>query len=163
MATATVYQLEESREGAAWTLIHQDGSGGATVWNRGDGRYGYRVRGCNPAGCGPYGDAQFITVDLPPSTPTITFADLLRQTLNGRLVNQTCTIKWTAAAKTTNYELQSSDTGALLYRGPLNQIASRSKSEYCASNYAVRACGSGGCSTWSSPPFPATQRTEPMD
>ncbi|MGO1073479.1 hypothetical protein [Lysobacter sp. CA199] len=163
VATATVYQLEESREGAAWTLIYQDGRGDTTVWNRGDGRYGYRVRGCNPAGCGPYGDAQFITVDLPPSTPTITFADLLRQTLNGRLVNQTCTIKWTAAAKTTNYELQSSDTGALLYRGPLNQIASRSKSEYCASNYAVRACGSGGCSTWSSPPFPATQRTEPMD
>ncbi|ALN79552.1 RHS Repeat family protein [Lysobacter antibioticus] len=163
VATATVYQLEESREGAAWTLIHQDGSGGTTVWGRGDGRYGYHVRGCNPAGCGPYSEVKFITIDLPPATPTITLADWLRNTLSGRIVNDTCTVRWTAAAKTTAYELQSSDNGALLYRGTATQIASSTKGQYCTLNYAVRACGSGGCSAWSTPPFPATRRTEPMD
>ncbi|WP_408951510.1 hypothetical protein [Lysobacter sp. Hz 25] len=163
VATATVYQLEESREGTAWTLIHQDGSGGTTVWGRGDGRYGYRVRACNPAGCGSYSEVTFITVDLPPATPAITLADWLRNTLNGRIVNDTCTVRWTSTAKTTAYELQSSDNGALLYRGTSTQIASGSKGQYCTLNYAVRACGSGGCSAWSTPPFPATRRTEPMD
>ncbi|MGO1069704.1 hypothetical protein [Lysobacter sp. CA199] len=163
VATATTYQLEESREGTAWTLVHQDGSGGTTVWGRGDGRYGYRVRGCNPAGCGPYSDAQFITVDLPPATPTITYADWLRNTLNGRIVNNTCTLRWTAVAKATKYELQSTNNSAVLYSGTATQIVSGSNNQYCVPSYAVRACGSGGCSAWSSPPVPANQRTVPMD
>ncbi|MEH6414651.1 hypothetical protein [Pseudomonas sp. CGJS7] len=163
VATATVYHLEESREGAAWNLIHQDGSGGTTVGGRGDGRYGYRVRGCNPAGCGPYSDAQFITVDLPPATPKVTFADFLDSTRGGRLIKRTCTLQWTSAAKTTNYELQSADNGTLLYRGAVISIRSNTSGQYCAYNYAVRACGSGGCSAWSTPPFPATVREVSMD
>lgn len=163
IGTPTSYQLEESREGAAWTLLYQEPVLGKTVSGRGDGRYGYRVRGCNAAGCGPYSEVKFITIDLPPATPTITLADWLRNTLSGRIVNDTCTVRWTAAAKTTAYELQSSDNGALLYRGTATQIASSTKGQYCTLNYAVRACGSGGCSAWSTPPFPATRRTEPMD
>ncbi|WP_206409539.1 RHS repeat protein [Lysobacter enzymogenes] len=163
VGTPTSYQLEESREGAAWTLVYDEPVLGKTVWNRGDGRYGYRVRGCNAAGCGPYADVRFITVDLPPATPAITLADWLRNTLKGRVVNDTCTVRWNASAKTQNYELQSSDTGTLLYRGTATQVVSTSSGQYCALNYAVRACGTGGCSAWSTPAYPATRRTEPMD
>ncbi|MFD1297471.1 RHS repeat protein, partial [Lysobacter gummosus] len=163
VGTPTTYQLEESREGAPWSLLYEEPVLGKTVWNHGDGRYGYRVRGCNAAGCGPYSAAQFITVDLPPATPSITLADWLRNTLSGRIVNDTCTVHWTASAKTTAYELQSADSGALLYRGAANQIASSSSGQYCTLNYVVRACGSGGCSAWSSPAYPATRRTVPMD
>lgn len=163
IGTPTTYQLEESREGASWILLYQEPVLGKTVSGRGDGRYGYRVRGCNSAGCGPYAVTQFITVDLPPATPTITLADWLRNTLRGRIVLDTCIVRFTAVAKTVNYELQSSDNAALVYRGPANQLQSSSSGQYCALNYAVRACGTGGCSAWSTPAYPATRRTVPMD
>ncbi|QQP94770.1 RHS repeat protein [Lysobacter enzymogenes] len=161
--TATAYQLEGSREGAAWQLLYQAAANGTILGGLGDGRYGYRVRGCNPAGCGPYSDVRFIVVDLPPATPSITLADWLRNTLKGSVVNDTCTVRWTTTAKTQNYELQSADNGAQLYRGSATQAVSASSGQYCALNYAVRACGTGGCSAWSSPAYPATRRTEPMD
>ncbi|MBX9402508.1 hypothetical protein K4L06_14440 [Lysobacter sp. BMK333-48F3] len=161
--TATRYQLEESAGGGAWTLIYEANTGGATIWGRWDGTYGYRVRGCNDAGCGPYSSPGFITVDHPPAAPSINLADWLRNTLRGRVVLDTCTIRWNAVAKASSYQLQSTDNGAQLYSGSATQIQSGSSGQYCAYNYAVRACGSGGCSAWSSPPYPATRRTEAMD
>ena len=163
VATATYYQMDESREGAAWTGVYQDTATGVTVWNRDDGRYGYRARGCNAAGCGPYADARFITVDRPPATPAINMADWLINTMRGKPSVSTCTVRWSTSAKTTAYELQNADTGALLYRGTSNDIRSTSSGQYCAYNYNVRACGSGGCSAWSAPAYPATRRTVPMD
>ncbi|MBX9402505.1 hypothetical protein K4L06_14425 [Lysobacter sp. BMK333-48F3] len=160
---ATRYQLEESAGGGAWTLIYEANTGGATIWGRWDGTYGYRVRGCNDAGCGPYSSPGFITVDHPPAAPSINLADWLRNTLRGRVVLDTCTIRWNAVAKASSYQLQSTDNGAQLYSGSATQIQSGSSGQYCAYNYAVRACGSGGCSAWSSPPYPATRRTEAMD
>lgn len=161
--TATTYQLEESAGGGAWTLIYQENTGGATIWGRPDGTRGYRVRGCNAAGCGPYSQPGFISIDHPPGTPAINLADWLRNTLRGKIVMDTCTIRWGAVAKASSYQLQSTDTGAVLYSGAATQIQSSSSGQYCAYNYAVRACGSGGCSAWSSPPYPATRRTEAMD
>lgn len=159
---ATYYPLEESYEGGAWTLIQQDGSGGHTTWGRGNGRYGYRVRACNPAGCGPYSSVQFVTVILPPAVPQVNYADWLQHTRRGMVTRSTCFVRWTASPGTTRYELQSG-SGVARYSGPATQVQSASSGQYCAYDYVVRACGAGGCSAWSAPPFPTTVREESLD
>ncbi|MGN7916885.1 hypothetical protein [Lysobacter sp. 22409] len=74
-------------------MIYQENTGGATIWGRPDGTRGYRVRGCNAAGCGPYSQPGFISIDHPPGTPAINLADWLRNTLRGKIVMDTCTIR----------------------------------------------------------------------
>ncbi|WOB51583.1 hypothetical protein NYR97_09650 [Xanthomonas hydrangeae] len=49
-----------------------------------------------------------------------------------------------------------SSGGNALYTVP-NTYVSANGNAYCAYEYTVRACNAGGCSAWSSPPFPVTQ------
>ncbi|MCD0252519.1 hypothetical protein [Xanthomonas campestris] len=47
--------------------------------------------------------------------------------------------------------------GSILRGVDTSTYVSANGNAYCAYEYTVRACNAGGCSAWSSPPFPVTQ------
>ncbi|MFS8436584.1 RHS repeat protein [Xanthomonas campestris pv. campestris] len=146
------FQLEEDSNGAGWVQVY---AGAATSFDtsKGKGSYGYRARACNMAGCGPTSGIVTVTVSPPPATPVMQTANWL--STRTAPVQVWCEAGWSAVADAVEYQLQSSG-GNALYTGPSTYVSANGNA-YCAYEYTVRACNAGGCSAWSSPPFPVTQ------
>ena len=133
-AEATDYQVDESADGANWTLIAY----GRTVnlTKAAGGTFFYRGRACNPAGCGPSSGAGQIVVSGAPSVPTG-----LRFTRN---TTTQCEVTWNVSAGASYYQIRSGS----------GLIDSTSGSVYgyddrCRRPYTVRACNAQSCSAWS--------------
>ncbi|RRT95071.1 hypothetical protein, partial [Stenotrophomonas sp. 278] len=93
VADATGYQIDESADGANWTLIAYDRT--ATVTKGSGGTFYYRGRACNPAGCSASSGVGQIVVSGAPPVPTG-----LRFTRN---TTTQCEVTWTVSAGASYY------------------------------------------------------------
>lgn len=156
-AGATKYTLEQSFNGAAYTVV-QDTA--ALSWNASGkpaGSYAYRVKACNPDGCSAYSAVKTVVVTYPPaSAPTLSAP--------ASNITGSYTVPWTAVATATSYTLErnlNGGTWASAYSGSATSVA-QSVSVDGNYNYRVRACNVGGCGPWSATDTTVVQITPAM-
>jgi len=139
----TTYVLEERFNSGTWTTAY---SGGAALTKAFSGKqaglYAYRVKACNPYGCGPeISGANQVEVQYPPATPALTVP---ASSLNGSYV-----VSWTAVSGATNYLLDEAVNGGAFARiqdsaGTSISLSGRQTATY---SYRVTACRQRfGCS-----------------
>lgn len=151
----TYYQLQEHYSGTV-NVIHESGERGKLVSDRISGTWGYSVRGCNKAGCGPFSSPRMVQVLRVPDVPRITGSTQL-QTSHAPF-RIACSVSWTPIAHADRYQLQAYANGqlyAVQYDGPLTSVGSlwlnNQYTAQCAAGHVVRACNASGCSAWSNP------------
>lgn len=147
--TASSYQLEESVNGGAWTLIHNGGGNGVSLSGRSTATYGYRVRACNWAGCGPDSPVQYVAVDLAPPMPGDFKARYMVLTVNPP-IQTTWRFNWTAVPGATRYEIRRG-TGSSFYNGAANSyqwVTSGGPGSTGGYQFSLRACNAVACSGW---------------
>lgn len=141
---ATGYVLEENVDGGAWAQVY---NGTNLNWNA-TGKthghqYGYRAKVCLSTGCGNYGTAVSVTVDMSPETaPVLTVPNN---------PNPNYTVSWTPVATATSYEVQESGSGGVWSAFYSGSALSKSVTGHAGGvfNYQARACNTYGCGPWS--------------
>jgi predicted phage tail protein len=143
VAAATSYRLEESINGGGWSTIVDSASTSLSFSGRSNATYGYRVSGCNVAGCGPVSVVQSVTVRLSPPAPARLSVTIMPSGGNYRF-----TATWSSSPGATRYELQGRH-----YNGPLTSIqwTLPQQAADLSIEYYVRACDANGCSDWRGP------------
>ncbi len=143
VAGASSYELEQQHNGGGWTRVYFDAATSTVVSGRATGSYGFRVKGCNAAGCGPASAVEPIEVLVPPMPPTLNAP--------GNSPSGQYEIAWTGAATATGYSLEESANGgpwAQVYSGGATAatVSGRGNGSYA---YRVQACNSSGCGGYS--------------
>lgn len=136
---ADSYQLQESANGGAWTNVSSSGRS-KSFTKSAAGTYAYRVRACNPAGCGGYSATHSVSVTQGPPVPTG-----LAITLRGATE---CRVQWNASSGATSYNLKGPKF--TVYQGSQNSFIYDAQ---CHTSYSVQACNTTGCSAWSAPVY----------
>jgi len=137
---STEYVLQESANSGAWSTIYTGASLSRVFSGKAAGSYAYRVKGCNPAGCGPLSTTKSVqSIYAPSSGPSLTLAS---QSLTGAYV-----VSWAGVATAASYQLEQrvgSGSWTLLQSGT---ALSRSVSGAAAGQYSyrVKACNDAGC------------------
>jgi hypothetical protein len=142
VAGAASYRLEEQIDAGGWQLI-QDGS--ATSWQL-SGKtpvtYGYRVRGCNTIGCGPYSSiAQVVvaTSDIAPVDAPVLSAPASSESGSFNLT-------WSSVTGASVYSLdEQGDSGwPVIQSSPSTEhvVSGKPSGSYA---YRVRGCNAAGC------------------
>lgn len=141
---AATYALEECANGGAWSVSYS-GSAQSNVYSgKAAGSYAYRLRGCNPAGCGPYsGTGTVLAVYAPAAAPS----------LSAPATNTTgsYTLSWSTVASTVSYNLEESAnggawTGIASVPGTSAGVGGRGAGTYL---YRIKACNAAGCGPYS--------------
>jgi len=127
--------------------VSYSGSAQSNVYSgKAAGSYAYRVRGCNPAGCGPYsGTGTVQAVYAPGSAPS----------LSAPATNTTgsYTLSWSTVATAVSYNLEESSNGGSGWSGIASVsgtsagVSGRGAGTYL---YRVKACNAAGCGSYSS-------------
>lgn len=149
VAEATSYQLEEQVNGGGWTLIQNDGNTSRAIGGKGNGSYGYHVRGCNASGCAGWSATGTVVVSLPPPIPPppASLDGSVEYDNSVRPPAKETNLWWPASAGATYYEV-SVGTTTILYSGPYNSYTDWLRT---TRSFYVRACNSAGCSAWTGP------------
>ena len=131
------YRLEERFNSGNWSLAYNSTGTSLARSNRVPGSWGYRVRACNPVGCGPYSGTKTVTSTVPPPPPAPTGLQAVPYGVG-------CKVSWNASSGATYYELKKTMT---LYSGPANTYTMDSG---CPNpgKLRVRACNTTTCSAW---------------
>lgn len=152
VAAATAYELQERVNGGAWTTVHNAAGGSKAFSGKANATYGYQVRGCNVAGCGPWSATSNTVVSVPPPIPaTPTGFTGEREVGEGRPIQYTYYVRWNASAGATYYELQVQYTSGgpqIINVGPALAYQNTGGGNR---TYWLRACSSHGCSAWTAP------------
>lgn len=144
VANATSYQLEENVNGGAWTLQSNAADTSSTVSGKLAGTYGYRIRGCNVAGCGPTSGIVATRVVLVPT-------DAPRVTSPANVTTTEYTVSWNGVAAATSYQLMERVNGGgfmLIVDAAVNSAAISGKVN-ATYEYLARGCNVAGCGPWS--------------
>lgn len=142
---ATWYRLEESTNGGAWTVIHDQPATSKAVSGKAAGTYRYRVAACNEIGCGPTsGEVSVREIDPPTGAPS----------LSAPAVNTTgsYTVSWNAVADATTYKLEEiphGGTWATVHDASATSKALTGKSTAVPYYYRAQACNEAGCGGYS--------------
>lgn len=160
VSSAVTYQLEEQVNGGGWTLVYNSVGTAHGLSGKPAAVYGYRVKACNDAGCGPLSAVGTIQVTLPPTAaPGISSP--------ASVAVDNFTVNWNGVAAATGYELLERINGGgwnALYNGPAGSYPLTGKAN-ATYGYLVRGCNVSGCGPWSAetstvvnvpPPIPAT-------
>lgn len=106
VAGASSYELEEMVGAGNWTAV-----GATTMPNamqyagRPAGSYGYRSRGCDPAGCGPFSALVTVVAFSPPGSGPALSAPAIA--LNGNFA-----LSWSSVPGANEYSVEESVNGA---------------------------------------------------
>lgn len=141
---ATSYTLEQSANGGAWTTSYTGSALTKAFANIGAGSFAYRVKACNPAGCGDLSGVGTVQALYPPGgalTPTVA-----AQSTTGSY-----TVSWTAVGTATSYRLEESiNSGAWAQIQDAAAISRAITGKAAGSyGYRVRACNAAGCGGYS--------------
>ncbi len=142
---ADSYTLEEQINGSTtWSPVYS-GSGRSKAFSgkTNGAHYGYRARGCNVSGCGPFTAASTVAIAIPPPLPTGVYA-------NDTLVNpklETIDVVWNASSGATGYDVKDITTG-IVQRTTVTSMQVESGMPINYDDYAVRACNPYACSAW---------------
>ncbi|PNS09858.1 RHS Repeat-containing protein [Lysobacter silvestris] len=148
VATADHYELQESANGGAWTQVYSGNTTSQGFSGRTSGSYGYQVRACNAAGCGPFSASGAVSVTITPATPTLSGSGSKDTTT--KPYTTSWDMQWTASANATSYQLehQSGTTVTAVYSGT-NTYFTEFSTGTTTYSYHVRACNGSVCSAWS--------------
>jgi len=143
VAGAATYQLDQRKDGGAWTTTHNAGTSKA-LSGQAAGSYQYRVRACNTSGCSAYSGLTTTVVSVVAlGVPTLSAPSQVRR---GVLFN----VSWSAVSGATQYLLEYTFNGTVTaaYTGAALSIQSE---HYTAGNYIyrVKACNGSGCGNYS--------------
>lgn len=144
VATAARYELEERLGTGAWAQIHSAAATSRSVSGKTAGRWSYRVRACNEAGCAAWSTAASVDVTLPPARPGTPSAPASNST-------GSYSVTWSAVAAATSYQLRErlgSGSWSTIHNAAGTSKAVSGKTSG-AWGYQVRACNVAGCSPWS--------------
>lgn len=139
---AESYILEES-SGGTWSIAY-DGTLFSRVYDgKPAGTYSYRVKGCNPNGCGAYSATKTVQAFYAPSAPTIN----VPATSN----NGSYTVSWSSVPGAAVYKLEERVGSGAWTALPDSTAASKAFSGKADGSYSyrVRACNDAGCSAYS--------------
>ena len=145
--TATNYDLHESLNGGAWTLIVQGNtSTSATVTVSASGSYVFLVSANNSSGWnGQVLASKPVVVTFPPtSAPSLS--------VPATNSSGSYTVSWGSVSGATSYTLQEQANGggwSTTYSGSAASKAFSGKSHGASYGYRVEACNAGGCGPWS--------------
>ena len=140
VTAATSYRLEEQVNGGGWAEVQNGSALSKAYAGKSSATYGYRARGCNAAGCGPYAAVK-TTVVYPLSIVTAPATNDLGN----------YTVSWTSVTSATSYrldeqvnsgswtEVQNSSALGKTFTGKTNGTY----------RYRVRACNAEGCGGYS--------------
>jgi hypothetical protein len=137
---ATEYNLQYAFNGGAWGPAYSGGALSVSYSNHAGGSYGYRVRACNPAGCGPYSDVAVVqSVHVPAAAPSLTVPAVGAQ---GNFL-----VSWTGVAGAVSYSVDRSVNGGAWVTVYGDAGTSLSYTSQPAGSYAfrVKACNAAGC------------------
>jgi len=142
------YQLQESRNSAAWTTIKtititRGVQREYTRTGRSSGSYKYRVRACNSSGCGSYRTSTVTKVLFKPTTPS---SISVPSTSSGSIA-----ISWGAAKDASKYTLIESRNGAAwstISTGFTGRSYTRTNRSTGSYRYQVKGCNATGCSAY---------------
>jgi YD repeat-containing protein len=142
---ASSYSLEESANGGSWSVSYSGSAQSNAYSGKGAGGYAYRVRGCNPAGCGPYsGTGTVQAVYAPGSAPSLSAP--------ATSTTGSYTLSWSVVATAVSYNLEESSNGGSGWSGIASVsgtsagVSGRGAGTYL---YRVKACNAAGCGSYS--------------
>ncbi|MEA5668061.1 wall-associated protein [Stenotrophomonas sp. MH1] len=141
---ATSYRLEESINGGAWALIHDEGATNRSLNSKATASYRYRVKACNSSGCSGWSAEVMVSVMRIPDVPSNAWGQITSSSRSQWKISAS----WSAVPGATRYEL----TGYFGYNGPdtTSFMIVRSVSSPTEDMpFQVRACNDSGCSPWS--------------
>jgi predicted phage tail protein len=142
---ATSYTLQRSTNGGVWATVATGAARTFNVTSQATGSYGYRVQGCNSAGCAGWSATKTTVVTLPPPMPaSLTGGTEVDDSTRPPLL--TYYVYWSASSGATYYELKEFDT--VVYSGPNVDFTTWGRG---TRTYTVRACNAAGCSAWKGP------------
>jgi len=138
------YVLEHSVNAGAWVTAQDSAALSVAYTSKAAGTYAYRVKGCNPAGCGPVSATATTQVVYPPaSAPALSVPG---QSLTGAYA-----VSWGTVATASTYRLEESANGGgwteVQETGSTNTAFSGKA--YGTYSYRGRACNLAGCSGYS--------------
>ena len=145
VAGSTRYEPQERQGTAAWGSLASTAGTSLAVTGKASGGYGYQVRACNSAGCGPWSNTVTTGVLLAPATaPTITLAT--NSTTGSYPVN------WNSVAGAVEYRLEEQAGSGSWQQvhaeaATVRNLAGRATGTW---SYRAQACNAAGCSAWSS-------------
>lgn len=138
------YEPRERLGTAAWTNLASLAGTAVQIAGKSTGVYGYQVRACNSAGCGPWSNVVSTSVLLPPSAaPSITLAS---SSTTGSFP-----VTWSAVAGAVEYRLEER-LGSGAWQGvqaegsTVRNVSGKATGTW---SYRVQACNAGGCGPWS--------------
>jgi hypothetical protein len=146
---ATRYELDQRKDGGAWSKIHDGAGTTRPLSGQASGTYDYRVRACNTGGCGPYSALASTAVTLAAlGTPTLTAPTSVSQ-------NRRFTVSWSSVSGATYYVLEHNFNGGGFTEIHSAAATSVSQTLEVTGNYGyrVKACNTSGCGPTSSSKF----------
>ncbi|MGR4876192.1 RHS repeat protein [Pseudoxanthomonas sp. LARHCG66] len=144
IAGATNYTLEQSANGGGWTVEQNTGALSKAYSGKTAGAYAYRVKACNPAGCGPVsGTGTTQSVHAPASAPTLTAP--------ASSYSGSYSLSWTAVAAAASYRLEERPSGGAWTvihdtSGTSTTVSGRASGSH---EYRAMACNAAGCGPYS--------------
>jgi YD repeat-containing protein len=145
VGAATSYTLQEQVNGGSWSTVYTGAATSKAFAGKGNGRYTYRVEGCNGGGCGGWSTTAGLTVSLPPPAPTNVYNN---DTIKNIKV-ESITVVWDAASTATSYNVKDLTRGTVVYSGTATSYGAASGAPPLDDDgYAVQACNASGCSAW---------------
>ncbi len=141
---ATRYELDQRKDGGAWSKIHDASATSRVLIGQVAGSYDYRVRACNTAGCSAYSTiANTVVSAVALGVPTLSAPSSARR---GALFP----VSWTAVSGATQYMLEYTFNGTVYsaYTGAATSVQMEHYTEGTYS-YRVKACNGSGCGNYS--------------
>jgi len=140
----TSYTLQEQTNGGSWITIQDSASTSKTISGKGNGTYGYQVKGCVSLGCSDYTSLRTVDVAIAPSVPaSISISP-------NPSIDDNHTVSWgSSSGDVTKYQLEQNFNGSgyvLKYSGTalsyfIDDLVNGSYS------YRIRACKTTGSFT----------------
>lgn len=150
VATATSYTLQKNVNGGVWTTLYTGAGSSYALSGQTDGAIGFRVQGCNVAGCGPWSATATTQVEVTPATPSLSGYNEIDDSLKPPYINWY--INWTASPGATRYDVQIQNgtyAPGVINVGNVTHYETEGRG---SRTFWVRACKStSNCSAWSAP------------
>jgi len=148
VATATSYTLQKNVNGGTWTTLYNGAGSNYVLSGQTDGAIGFRVQGCNVAGCGPWSATATTQVEVTPTTPVLSGYNEIDDSLKPPYINWY--INWTASPGATRYDVQIQNgtyPPGVINVGNVTHYETEGRG---SRTFWVRACkGTSNCSPWS--------------
>lgn len=140
---AATYTMQEQVGGGAWSSEQTTTATSTAIHPPANGSYTYRVKACNSGGCSDWSNSATVQVAIPAPSAVTGFTMSYSVNTGSTPPVTTFYFSWNPSADATRYEMQE---GAGAPFAALTQLTRQGGP--AGTDFAIRACGRGGCSGW---------------